>query len=292
MGIGTGMDTGIGTCADTGNSSVLASTPVLALHGFTGSGADFEWLATDTADLCRWYAPDFPGHGLSEAPPSYLPYTAAATARGIHAALAAVQESESTGAATNNAARKPVLLGYSMGGRMALRYLARYGTGSVSALILIGASAGLAGEAERRERRRSDRALAERIEQEGIDAFIRQWNSLPIIASQSRSPYFGQLQQRRRGNSPTGLANSLRGIGTGAVAPVHGRLAGIDVPCLLLTGALDSKFTAIAQSLTTALPRAQAVTIEQSGHSPHWENPAHCTAAIREWIGQLPPEQF
>lgn len=308
--------------------------PLLALHGFTGCGADFQWLAAQTADLFDWHTFDFPGHGTRRNLCAASACTAAATARELDAALAALSATGSTSEATttandktrphpvdfpsdyaaaistavpaaNTAARTanaavpaantppqtqtpskptlPVLLGYSMGGRMALRYLARYGVGKISGLILIGASAGLANAAERRTRRHADHTLAARIEAGGIDAFIQHWNSLPLIASQRQSPHFTQLQQMRRANSPHSLAASLRGIGTGAVAPVHSRLPQITVPCLLITGAQDSKFTAAATQMTAALPHAQHVTINQAGHAPHWENPQATESAIRLW---------
>lgn len=296
---------------------------LLALHGFTGCAADFRWLANACADTFHCYGLDFLGHGGSDAPASPLPYAPGPTVRAIGKALhiinttalaaataatetAAAQPQPETAVAQQQLATTqqqpkattaqqqpatrhlPILLGYSMGGRMALRYLARHGCGGIRALVLIGASAGLPDPTERRQRRHADHALAHRIDTEGLQAFIAHWNQLPLIASQQRSPYFAALQQSRSTNHPHGLANSLRGIGTGALAPVDSRLATLDVPCLLVTGEQDAKFSAIATRLAQKLPQARHLSIPHAGHSPHWEAPAAFTAALLQWLRQLP----
>lgn len=285
--------------------TLSARSPLLALHGFTGCGADFQWLAAATDGCFDWYSLDFPGHGTEAAAPRSA-HTPTAVTRRIHAALQHIRGSAPAddappactalpymrgSASTPNTppprTALPLLLGYSMGGRMALRYLAARGAATVRGVILIGASAGLADAGERRARRHADHALAERIQRQGVTAFTRYWNSLPLIASQSRSPYFEQLQHMRHTNSATGLACSLRGIGTGAVAPVHSHLPQITVPCLLLTGDADTKFTALAAQMALSLPRARHVVIAGAGHAPHWENPQATAEAIRNWAAQL-----
>lgn len=303
--------------------------PLLALHGFTGCGADFQWLAAQTADLFDWHTPDLPGHGKNARAP-LCQHSPTAIARQIDDTLQSIgshprpsdtqptidtqsptdaqpqsftdaqpsadaqsNDTPPTGIQPIDGAQPaigadtalPLLLGYSMGGRMALRYLARYGTDKVRGVILIGSSAGLPSAHLRRARRHADRALCVRIQTEGIAAFMRYWNSLPLIQSQSQSPYFTQLQQTRRHNSPQGLVRSLQRIGSGAVAPLHARLSQINVPCLLLTGAEDTKFTFIAAELARSLPNAKHITIENAGHSPHWENPKATVAAVRHWVG-------
>ena len=41
---------------------------IVALHGFSGSGLDFKVIAENKSKKYAWYAPDFIGHGETDAP--------------------------------------------------------------------------------------------------------------------------------------------------------------------------------------------------------------------------------
>ena len=118
-----------------------------------------------------------------------------------------------------------VVLGYSMGGRVAMRlalHLAERAPARLSGLVLESASPGIADAGERSARVVSDHALADRIEADGIEAFVREWESLPMWASQSglSEEARSRLRAQRLGQSTVGLANSLRGMGAGVEKPV------------------------------------------------------------------------
>ena len=163
-------------------------------------------------------------------------------------------------------------LGYSMGGRTALQ-VASYRPDAVSALVLEGATPGLRTAAERAERVAADEALAERIERDGVEAFVDYWEALPLFATQELLPPEARTSIRagRLANRAIGLANSLRGMGAGAQAPRHERLGELTMPVLLLAGALDAKFSAIAVEMAHALPDATMRVIEGAGHAAHIE---------------------
>src|SRR5205807_809180 len=109
------------------------------------------------------------------------------------------------------------------------------------------ASPGLASATEREQRRQSDSALAERIEREGVKAFIDYWEQIPLFASQNSLPREKReaLREQRLNNRARGLANSLRGVGTGAQPALHARLPELNLPALLIAGELDTKFCQI-----------------------------------------------
>ena len=105
-------------------------------------------------------------------------------------------------------------------------------------LLLESASPGMADESERAERLRRDAALADRIEQQGIEWFVDYWERLPIWASQARlsqAVLKAQRNQRLR-NDPRGLANSLRGMGAGAQPGLWQSLPCLPIPALLVVG--------------------------------------------------------
>jgi 2-succinyl-6-hydroxy-2,4-cyclohexadiene-1-carboxylate synthase len=175
-----------------------------------------------------------------------------------------------------------------MGGRIAL-YSAL--STSFCALILESASPGLADPEERSQRRQSDNVLADRIEREGLPAFIDYWQNIPLFASQqSISPAQRAAQcTQRLNNSVTGLANSLRGIGTGVQPALHQRLHELCMPTLLIAGALDSKFCAIAQEMAHEIPASQLAIVPDAGHTVHLERPAHFLSLIRTFALSIKP---
>ncbi|HRJ41650.1 MAG TPA: 2-succinyl-6-hydroxy-2,4-cyclohexadiene-1-carboxylate synthase [Caldilineaceae bacterium] len=254
------------------------SQPLVLLHGFTGSGANWQSHADFLAESgFPVHAPDLPGHGSNQ-PMNSDDYTMDGAAR----QLARLLEQWSPG---------PVhLLGYSMGGRLAL-YFALHYPEKVTSLILESASPGLATPEERAARTASDNALAMRIEREGIPAFVAFWEALPLWRSQARLPASVQqwLHEQRLGNSPTGLAHSLRGMGSGVQPSLWERLGELDMPVLLLAGEEDEKFVAINRQMAQRIPHARLEIVPRAGHTLHLEQPAVFQRAVCSFLRSLTP---
>lgn len=184
------------------------------------------------------------------------------------------------------------LVGYSMGGRVALAVGCAHPR-RLRSLTLIGATAGIADPLERRRRADADKATAERITAD-FAAFVDEWMALPLFAGQAAlGPEHRQASRAQRLSSdPKGLALSLRYGGTGAMPPLHPRLEDCDMPTLLLTGADDAEFCGIADGLRASLPHAAVARIAGAGHAAHLERPddtaAAITAFIRAGVGASP----
>lgn len=250
---------------------------VLLLHGFTGSSENWQPLQAALAAGYRVVALDLPGHGQSEAPPNPARYGMAAVAADIGELLDHLQSGPAH------------LLGYSMGGRLAL-YLALAEPDRWRSLILESASPGLAAAAAQAERRARDEALAAWIEAEGMEAFVDRWEALPLFASQRRLPEAVRRQHRagRLRNRPEGLANSLRGMGTGVQPSLWAQLAKLSLPALLIAGALDEKFVGIARQMADLLaarpPHPRLEIVPKAGHTVHLERPAEYGSLVRQWL--------
>ncbi len=177
------------------------------------------------------------------------------------------------------------LVGYSMGGRVAMSFAAAHPE-QVSALVLESASPGLADPGERAARVVSDEVLAKQIDQEGLARFVSTWEAMPLFASQGNLPPAVRLRLRaeRLANDPGGLANSLRGLGTGLQAPLWDRLPELAVSTLLIVGELDSKFRQIAQDVATKMPHAQLATVSSAGHTVHLEQGAAFDKLIQSFL--------
>ena len=248
------------------------SLNILALHGFTGSGLDFAPLAQRLPHPLL--APDLIGHGRSPAPTSVSAYRIEAAAEHCLAWC--------------DSAPEWVVMGYSMGGRVALR-LARLLGERLKGLVLIGASPGIEQAEDRRARAVQDDALAARIETEGMAWFCDHWARHPVIQSQQSIPpeLRVPMQERRSRNRAAGLAGSLRGMGQGQVAPVWQELHTIGCPTLLLTGERDRKYAAIAARMAGLIPRSQHMEIPEAGHCAHLEAVDAATTVIDAWLGDL-----
>ncbi|MBI4674688.1 MAG: 2-succinyl-6-hydroxy-2,4-cyclohexadiene-1-carboxylate synthase [Chloroflexi bacterium] len=239
-----------------------AGAPLVLLHGFTGSAANW---TTHRAVFDRHFqtaAIDLLGHGASDAPADAERYR---MTRGVDDLRACFDKLN---------LQRVHLLGYSMGGRVALHFAHKYPE-RIETLILESASPGIADAAERAARIASDQVLAERIEREGIAAFVAYWEQRPLFATQARLSQATRdaLHAQRLQNNPRGLANSLRGMGTGAQESLWERLPQIHTRTLLITGALDEKFTNIARQMSEIMPNARHVSIADAGHAAHVERP-------------------
>jgi 2-succinyl-6-hydroxy-2,4-cyclohexadiene-1-carboxylate synthase len=247
--------------------------PLVLVHGFTGSAAGWgNHLDSFASWGLRVIALDMLGHGKSDAPGDPARYSMEHCQRDILAALEELDVRKG----------EAILLGYSMGGRIAL-YTAF--SGFFRALILESASPGLADPNEREQRRMSDEALAASIEREGIAAFVERWERLPLFASQARLPQEvrEKLHTQRLRNSARGLAQSLRGVGTGVQPALHARLPTLHIPVLLIAGELDTKFCAIARQMAQALPQAQLCIVPNAGHTVHLEQPEVFDTIVKDF---------
>lgn len=250
--------------------------PVVLLHGFTGSSTTWTPFAETLAPHFEVIIFDIIGHGRSSSPKSLDRYRMRQCVDDLVAALRELGH------------RRATWLGYSMGARTALQ-IAVHHPDAVDGLVLEGVTPGLADPEERAARVAADEALADRIEREGLEAFVDFWRSISLWDTQTGlSPEtIAALRQQRMANSEIGLANSLRGMGTGAQQPLHDRLHEVDVPALLLTGALDQKFTAIARDMAAEMPRAELCPVAGAGHAVHLEDPAAFQAAVADFLRRL-----
>lgn len=234
---------------------------VVLVHGFTQTLRSWDVVAPEFAAAREVARVDLPGHGGS-----------------ADIRLGFVEASRAVGQAGGRAS----YVGYSLGGRLCL-HLALDHSELVDALVLVGASPGLADPAERAQRRRADESLAAQIESEGTCAFVDRWLRQPMFAHLQPSP--ADLAARRA-NPPEGLAAALRLLGTGAQEPVWDRLGELTMPVQLVVGEADTKFDAIARDMATRMTSSpvEVVRIPGAGHAAHLERPREWTDAVTAFL--------
>ena len=234
--------------------------PVTLLHGFTQSGRSWRELISKLPAGYRWIIPDLRGHGETQ------------IWKGAECSMDActadlVKLWDALGVERSH------LVGYSMGGRLALHVAARR-PDRVLSVFTIGAHAGLEEDA-REGRRQGDEALAARIEKEGIEAFVNYWGSQPMFAGiERRGPtYAAEVRAERLRNHAAGLACSLRGMGAGAMQPLWDDLAHVEFPCTFVAGQLDHGYVASARRLASTVANSRVEIVPRAGHSVHQERP-------------------
>lgn len=200
------------------------------LHGFTGDPRAFEQLRAKLGG--RVLAPMLPGHGPRPTP---VDGWSAEISK-----LAAWLEREGVSGAH--------LVGYSFGGRLGWSLAER--DDLFSRATLIGAHPGLSGAGERDDRRAGDALFIERLERDGLDAFVAAWGALPLFASQRALPEETLAAQRaiRRSHTARGLADALRHLGLAEMPASRPR-----VPVELVVGERDGRHLEIARGLDRPL---------------------------------------
>jgi 2-succinyl-6-hydroxy-2,4-cyclohexadiene-1-carboxylate synthase len=245
--------------------------PLLLFHGFTGSSESWKPLLPLLAQEYRIIAIDLPGHGktqfANDNPRKFTMYEASI---GIHAILRKLQIS------------KVAVCGYSMGSRFALDFACSYPK-LVTSLILESASPGLKTEVEQDTRRKADNELADKIEKNGMEWFVDYWEKLPLWDSQTPEQK-AYLREQRLKNDPVGLANSLRGMGTGVMPSLWDELAQLPMPVKLIAGELDTKYVAINREMAELIPNTDLSIVAGAGHTVHLEKPDEYAELVLQFL--------
>ncbi|GIN60023.1 putative 2-succinyl-6-hydroxy-2,4-cyclohexadiene-1-carboxylate synthase [Robertmurraya siralis] len=235
--------------------------PVILLHGFTGDSSNWTPFLERWGKQSKLFMVDIIGHGKSDSPEELERYHMLSVVDDLFLLMEKLK------------IQKADFVGYSMGGRLALSFAAKYPT-KVRKLVLESASPGLESDIERKQRIEQDKKLAAFIEEKGVADFVDYWENIPLFASQKRLPNESQKQirEQRLRNSTQGLVNSLKGMGIGSQPSWWQELSELKVDMLLITGALDQKFCQIAKKMQNIVNHAEWITVSDCGHTIHVEN--------------------
>ncbi len=241
-------------------STGTAGPRVVLVHGFTQSSVSWRPVVEHLVPGHRVTCIDAPGHGGSAAVRADLPGGAALLAEVVDGA---------------------VLVGYSMGARLALQVAVDHPE-VLGGLVLVGGTAGIDDPAERVRRRSADDALADDLERIGVPAFVDRWVAQPLFGP--RRPADDDLAARRA-QDPAGLASSLRLAGTGTMdPPLWDRLRPLPVPTLVAWGEHDRRFAQLGARLAAGLG-AGTLEVPDAHHAAHLDRPEVVAAAVAAIAG-------
>lgn len=247
--------------------------PFVLLHGFTGAASTWKPFCPMWGKHSRVLMVDLIGHGGTDSPAEVERYDIINAAKDLKKLL------------NQMGIMKTDLLGYSMGGRVAITFASLYPE-MVRKLVLESTTPGLENESDKAARIQQDHKLASRIEAGGLEKFIDYWESISLFQSQLNLPadVREQIRSQRLENNPGGLANSLREMGTGAQPSWWGRLSSFQFETLLVTGTHDEKFCKIAEKMFSQLPNAYHLSIIDCGHAIHVEEPEKFGTIVSEFL--------
>ncbi|MFQ5499417.1 MAG: 2-succinyl-6-hydroxy-2,4-cyclohexadiene-1-carboxylate synthase [Candidatus Zixiibacteriota bacterium] len=247
-----------------------AESTILFLHGFMGSCHDWDEVTGYLTDF-RCVSLDLPGHGR----------TTTGDRRSLSFEGCA---KEIIRFMDDNRMDKTDIIGYSMGGRLAL-YLTIAYPDRFDRTLVESASAGLPTESERSQRRKQDEQLAVRLELGGVARFVREWYNQPLFESSRSDPVkLEKLVEKRCKNDQTSLIRSLQSMGLGCQPSLWERLSEIRQPLLLIVGELDSKFCQIADQIAQRCQTAMVSAVSNCGHNVHWEDPLAFANRVQSFL--------
>lgn len=208
---------------------------LICLHGFLGRGADWDFLRDAGFEI---RAPSlFAGDSIIDIAPG----------------------------------PDDVLLGYSMGARLALHLLQ---THRVAKAVLV--SAGLASHEPGREE--LDETWARRFEAEPWQSVVDAWNAQAVFGGRANP-----LVRSESDFDRPALARALR---EWSPEVLKMDLSRITVPTVWMAGEHDSKYREAARRASDRLKRAELWICPGAGHRVPWEQPERFTARLREFVPQ------
>lgn len=167
-----------------------------------------------------------------------------------------------------------VVIGYSMGGRLALQALLNKSSFDRAVIV----SAGLNLEQGRDERRARDEAWAKRFESDPWNEVMCDWNAQPVFGGHIVERFERDYERRE-------LARQLRENSPGVLAPLAPRLHEIEIPLLWIVGERDHAYVEMGKQAVGLLPNAELWICPNAGHRVPWEQPELFRARLREFVG-------
>lgn len=246
---------------------------LIFLHGFMGSGHDWDPITEAFAQHYHCVCIDLPGHGLSQGIKVSFESGFTQTHRLIEQTIATLHIDSYA------------LVGYSLGGRIAMYHACQKPTG-LKALVLESTNPGLNDNNAKSARRQHDSHWADRMRNEAFLQVLNDWYRQAVFASLSDNQR-DELIKLKSLHEPQALAQMLQATSLGNQPDLTAKLASLPLPIALFCGERDTKFRDINQQLAQRLNPAIDCCFEQAGHNIHFEQPESYKEQLRNTLNQI-----
>lgn len=230
--------------------------PLLLSHGYAASAEmwkpNLDALGADR-QVILW---DMRGHGRSASPPDPDAYSEALAVADMAAVLDEVGVDQA------------ICGGLSLGGYLSLAFALAHPQ-RVAALVLVDTGPGFRNAEGRQKWNRLASSIATSYERDGLAA-------MPDSAEVGAGPH-----------DPVGLALAARGVLLRHDSRVIDALPAIEVPTLVVVGALDRPYLAAADHMAAKIPNARKVVLAAAGHAANIDQPTAFDTAVVDFLAQL-----
>lgn len=233
------------------------------LHGFLGSKRDFKKIVADFPE--QYLVLDLLGFGENRdqniKPDRFIQKNQVEDLEAIFSKLSLININ---------------LVGYSMGGRLAIAYALKYPK-RINSLFLESTTAGISDPKQRLNRQHHDQELAQAVLDQGMNEFIKKWENLPLFSSQQTVSEndFTFMHQQRLAQNPNNVAQSLIKMGTGKQPNHWPSVAQLsNLPVTIIVGSNDAKFIKIGHRLHDLIAGSTFTVVHDAGHNVHFEVPS------------------
>ncbi|MBD0785182.1 2-succinyl-6-hydroxy-2,4-cyclohexadiene-1-carboxylate synthase [Vibrio sp. Y2-5] len=244
--------------------------PVLVfLHGLLGSGEDWQ-SSVEQLPKSNWITIDLPGHGQSQ---DHTCSDFSQCCQQIsHTILSQIEPNTPV-----------ILIGYSLGGRIAMlgAALELFSSINLVGLVIEGGNFGLQSELEKKQRWENDSRWAQRFRLEPIEQVLNDWYQQAVFSSLNDEQR-QTLITKRSANLGNHIANMLLSTSLANQPYLLPALQQLSLPVLYVCGANDHKFRQLAEQ--SGLTYCQ---IESAGHNVHQEQPCAFAKTIQRFIDSL-----
>jgi 2-succinyl-6-hydroxy-2,4-cyclohexadiene-1-carboxylate synthase len=234
-----------------------------ALHGFLGRPTDWEICkpleSPHVSFLAHDLFKDLPIQPFSLWTKAFNPYILSFDKPGQH----------------------PVMMGYSLGGRLGLQALLQ-APNQWKAAIFISTHPGLTAEQEKKARYQADKLWAKRFEREAWKTLMTDWNDQEVFKGQH-----GQLERKEADFNRTHLTEALRTWSLGKQENDVTAISRLNIPILWMVGERDLKFVQLANSLTFKHPLSKVLVVPNAFHRLPWQQTQYFLTGVSQFFHNL-----
>ncbi len=230
---------------------------IYALHGFLGLASDWDFLKNRMSVHAEDLWADYQNLSLKNW---------------------AERKSLQLDAQFQNSTEPRVLLGYSMGGRLAMHLLLarpRFW----SAAILVSANPGIASVDEREARKEIDHKWAQKFLKDDWKNLVAAWNKQSLFSKDKDA-----LPRNEKDFDREILAAALEDWSLSKQEDLAVRLSQTSTPVLWLAGEQDEKYCDLLSGFAQVARSHQYQKISNAGHRVPWDNPSEFIAAIESFL--------
>lgn len=249
---------------------------IIALHGFLGRPVDWNWLSDSVNETVS-------ARDLFEDVFSIQSDDKSKNLKSTHEHCAFSQWATLLNSSAEDflreAKEKPLLLGYSMGGRLAMHALIER-PDLYRGAVLVSSHPGLKCTEERALRLETDLKWAKRFAEENWSEVLSDWNAQGVLQTPALKNSFDRKEEQFNRKA---LSLAMNHWSLGRQRDLRHELTKLDIPLFYVTGENDEKFTHLIQNLQLGSGHRHVI-ISKAGHRVPWEQPKSFAEALSEML--------